>query len=236
MKHAALQQRPGPVDTAFGLCVSTPGDVREREAEQVADRISAGPLPPGAQRKALGNGPAPSETRVPPALAKEAGAPLSVGARRFFEPRFGRDLGGVRVHQGASSEALARRIDARAFTLGSHIFFGAGEYAPETVRGRHLLAHELTHTLQAGSSERLHRKTLTDIPDATRAKLRVWVSRGVRRNRRSTGGSRATSIRDPGSVRLRAPRWSSGRGSPTPASRRASAPSPMSSNGCRRFR
>jgi hypothetical protein len=157
MKHAALQQRPGPTDTAFGLRVSTPGDAREREA----------------------------------------GAPLSVGARRFFEPRFGRDLGGVRVHQGASSEALARRIDARAFTLGSHIFFGAGEYAPETVRGRHLLAHELTHTLQAGSSERLHRKTLTDIPDATRAKLRVWVSRGVRRNWRSTGGSRATSIRDP---------------------------------------
>ncbi len=184
MRRAALQRRPRSPEpalrSAFGVPVGAPGDAHEREAEQVADMISTGrPLPTtpfaprglGAQRKAASIRPLSAAPAL--RLAKEPGAPLSKGERGFFEPRFGRGLGGVRVHHWPSSEALSRQIDARAFTIGNDIFFAPGEYAPQTHRGRHLLAHELTHTLQPAGHERLHRKTLTDIPDATRTKLRV---------------------------------------------------------------
>ncbi len=77
-----------------------------------------------------------------------AGAPLPPSERAFFEPRFGSDFGGVRVHTGSEATDLARRVAARAFTLGRSVVFGAGQYAPGTTAGRALLAHELTHVVQ----------------------------------------------------------------------------------------
>src|SRR5678815_5609432 len=49
---------------------------------------------------------------------------------------------------------------ARAFTKGHDIIFGAGEYQPGTRDGRHLLAHELAHSVQQsrGKSEAVQRK------------------------------------------------------------------------------
>src|SRR5262249_33273496 len=41
---------------------------------------------------------------------------------------------------------------ARAYTFGRDIVFGSGEYAPATADGKRLLAHELTHVVQNGSS------------------------------------------------------------------------------------
>lgn len=43
---------------------------------------------------------------------------------------------------------MAKTINAKAFTVGRNIAFGAGEYAPATTAGTKLLAHELTHVLQ----------------------------------------------------------------------------------------
>ena len=77
-----------------------------------------------------------------------SGQPLPPPTRAFFEPRFGWDLGGVRVHTDAAAAATARRFGARAFTAGRDIVFGAGEYAPATTPGRALLAHELAHAVQ----------------------------------------------------------------------------------------
>jgi hypothetical protein len=52
------------------------------------------------------------------------------------------------VHTDARAAAAARAVNALAYTLGHNIVFGAGQYAPETMAGRRLLAHELTHVLQ----------------------------------------------------------------------------------------
>jgi hypothetical protein len=60
------------------------------------------------------------------------------------------DLADVRVHTDARAAASARAVDAEAYTVGRHVVFGAGAYAPHTARGRALLAHELTHAVQAG--------------------------------------------------------------------------------------
>jgi hypothetical protein len=90
--------------------------------------------------------------------ALSGGAPMSRGARTFMESRFGTGFGAVRVHHDARADTLARSIGARAFTLGRNVFFKRGEYAPESARGRHLLAHELTHVVQQTGHGMLRRR------------------------------------------------------------------------------
>ncbi|MCB9798024.1 MAG: DUF4157 domain-containing protein, partial [Alphaproteobacteria bacterium] len=53
-----------------------------------------------------------------------------------------------RVHTDDRAARLNRQLSARAFTYGNHVFFGGGEYQPQTAGGKRLIAHELTHTLQ----------------------------------------------------------------------------------------
>ena len=81
---------------------------------------------------------------------RAGGEPLSDSARQGFEPRFGSDFSGVRVHTDSGAAALAQSLSARAFTVGGDIAFAAGEYRPGTQAGDRLLAHELTHVLQQG--------------------------------------------------------------------------------------
>ena len=76
------------------------------------------------------------------------GQPLSRPDRAFFEPRFGYDFSRVRVHGGSAAERSARDVNAHAYTIGHNLVFGAGKFAPGTLEGRRLLAHELTHVVQ----------------------------------------------------------------------------------------
>jgi hypothetical protein len=92
------------------------------------------------------------------AQLKRSGSPLPPSDREFFESRFGVDFGDVRVHTGDTAVQTARDLSARAYTVGSDIAFGAGEYAPGTERGRRLLAHELTHVVQQGGAGSLQRE------------------------------------------------------------------------------
>jgi len=83
-----------------------------------------------------------------PSLAGDEGESLSAATRTLLEPSLGNDLGRVRVHAGGDAARMARELGARAFTLGSHVFFGAGRYKPETIEGLGRLTHEVAHTLQ----------------------------------------------------------------------------------------
>jgi hypothetical protein len=65
-----------------------------------------------------------------------------------MEQRFGHDFSPVRVHSDAASEISARQVNAHAYTSGYDIVFGPGRFAPATLAGRRLLAHELTHVVQ----------------------------------------------------------------------------------------
>jgi hypothetical protein len=83
--------------------------------------------------------------------------------RGFFESRFDRDLGDVRVHNGPDAVESAHALGARAYTWGRDIVFGRGEYLPDTATGKRLLAHELTHVLQQGPQPALvQRSPLSD--------------------------------------------------------------------------
>jgi hypothetical protein len=81
------------------------------------------------------------------AAARGSGRPLEHGLSDRLEPALG-ELADVRVHTGDTAAALARAVSARAFTVGTDIFFGDGEYRPGTAEGDQLIAHEATHVGQ----------------------------------------------------------------------------------------
>lgn len=62
-------------------------------------------------------------------------------------PVLGHDLSAVRIHRDRAAGELATILGAEAFSLGGHVWFAPGRYAPGTPQGRELLAHELTHAL-----------------------------------------------------------------------------------------
>src|ERR1017187_8031050 len=76
-------------------------------------------------------------------VTSSPGQMLDAPARRYLEPRFGHDFSKVRVHTDREAADSARAVQALAYTLGSHIVFGEGGYAPHTPDGRRLLTHEL---------------------------------------------------------------------------------------------
>lgn len=139
------------------LTVGPQDDAFERQADSVADAVmrSGGPvLSPLREKNTLrcaptANGGGVSSTSVDGVLGN-AGQPLDTATRAFMEPRFRSDFSDVRVHADAQANDSAHSMGALAYTVGSHVVFGRGQYQPHTASGRHLLAHELTHVLQQG--------------------------------------------------------------------------------------
>ncbi len=85
--------------------------------------------------------------------ARGGGDTLPVGLRSSWSEATGADLTGVRVHRGAEAHRLNQAVGARAFTVGSDIFFSDGAYDPSSGDGQELIAHEVTHVVQqAGAS------------------------------------------------------------------------------------
>jgi hypothetical protein len=155
------------------LKISRPNDVYEQEADRVAEQVMNMPDPkiqrqqphvtPLIQRQVLeekeeivqaknNTGQSPTvtpsiESRI--SELQSGGQPLDPATRAFFEPRFGQDFSGVRIYTDAKA---AEVVNAKAFTVGQNITFGAGKYSLESSEGRRLLAHELTHVVQQRSS------------------------------------------------------------------------------------
>ncbi|MES0491951.1 MAG: DUF4157 domain-containing protein [Leptospirales bacterium] len=100
------------------------------------------------QKKSTGSTPASSSIESSINTARGGGRSLSPGERSYYEPRFGASFAGVKIHTDSKAAQLSRSVNARAFTVGNEVFFGAGEYSPNTVQGKRLMAHELTHTVQ----------------------------------------------------------------------------------------
>ncbi|HEY4460104.1 MAG TPA: DUF4157 domain-containing protein [Pseudonocardiaceae bacterium] len=81
-------------------------------------------------------------------VLRDQGQPLDQQVRTEFEPRFQHDFSRVRVHTDPRAAASAQAIGARAYTVGTHVAFGPGSYAPDTADGKRALAHELAHVVQ----------------------------------------------------------------------------------------
>ena len=81
-----------------------------------------------------------------------SGSPLPLSTRAFMEPRFRADFSTVKIHTGEKAAKLSRQLNAHAFTMGEHVFFGKDKFRPESESGKELIAHELTHTIQQGGA------------------------------------------------------------------------------------
>ncbi len=103
------------------------------------------------QRKTDGNAGAARAPALVHEVLRSPGQPLDAAARRYFEPRFAYDFSRVRVHRDQRAAESARSVHALAYTVGDRLVFGSGQYAPQTETGRHLIAHELAHTIQQAS-------------------------------------------------------------------------------------
>jgi hypothetical protein len=177
--------------TGKPLKVGSPHDPAEREADRIADLLTApeepampvctacaaGGAPCAAcgggdgggvlrrQLAASGDGGSGGEMVAPPSVHRvlsEPGEPLPAGSRKKFERRLGVDLGAVRMHHGREAEHAAAALGARAFALGPRIVFGASLYPPAGAAGIALLGHELAHTLQPGAERVLRRNQEAD--------------------------------------------------------------------------
>jgi hypothetical protein len=76
------------------------------------------------------------------------GRPLDTPIQTLMESRLGADFSNVRLHTDAIAAASAREVNARAYTAGDDVVFGAGQYQPGSTSGLQTLAHELTHVVQ----------------------------------------------------------------------------------------
>lgn len=162
--------------------MTQPNDPDEREANRLADAyVRGGTAGSGVARaqspgieirrqcagceedQTLSRKPVEQPTPHSPAgvgrlIAGSRGEPLPPSLRRDHERFFGADLGKVRIHTGPPAQAAAAGVSAQAFARGSDVFFARGRFDPRGEVGRHLLAHELAHTLQAPGGA-IRRKT-----------------------------------------------------------------------------
>ncbi|KAA6464463.1 DUF4157 domain-containing protein [Acidobacteria bacterium AB60] len=88
--------------------------------------------------------------RAGPEGLEEEARRVSQGVLQAGEPHplVREGLAQARVHSGPGAARLAEQEKALAFTVGRDIWFGAGQYRPETAIGQQLIAHEAVHVAQ----------------------------------------------------------------------------------------
>jgi Domain of unknown function (DUF4157) len=101
------------------------------------------------------------------ATVRGTGSPLAGSVSRHLEASYREPLRDVRVHTDDHAAALARAVSARAFTVGSDIFFAPGEYDPASRVGRDLIAHEVAHVVQQRGAPATAQLTVSQPGDAT---------------------------------------------------------------------
>jgi hypothetical protein len=110
--------------------------------------------------------------------AQGGGRALDSSVSDHVGSALGDPLSDVRIHADGAAAALARSVSARAFTVGSDIFFGPGEYRPGTPAGRELLTHELVHVVQQRDGARSGPLTVSEPGDALEREAED-VARGI---------------------------------------------------------
>lgn len=182
MPAPARSSAPSTQSQRASLPVSKPSDRSEQEATRIASRVAqADPA-----RVALLPQAARSATAAPTGSGGQA---LPAPVQLLMERQLGIRLDGVRLHTDANAAREADGLDARAFTVGGDIFFGAGQYRPESAEGRELIAHELVHTVQQGAAVQRSLLPGAEVQERTPPMIqRGLFSRALRRARRYLAG------------------------------------------------
>jgi hypothetical protein len=130
-------------------------------------------------------------------ILQSPGEALDDDTRTFMEQRFGHDFSTVRVHTDAKASESAQEVNALAYTVGRDVVFSEGQYAPGTVAGKQLLAHELTHVVQQASGSvdgtPLFREYSVSAPSDRFEQTAHRISREVRRDSQNPSQSSGNS-------------------------------------------
>ena len=145
-------QRKSPtlLDSTLSLAPTTGPLATTATAKPDTDAKKKEEVP--VQRKADPSSAANPDSAGVESVIHSSGSPLDPSTRRTMETRIGFDFSKVRVHTDARAADSARSLGASAYTIGNHVVFNSGRYAPDSSAGRKLLAHELTHVVQQGHS------------------------------------------------------------------------------------
>jgi hypothetical protein len=122
------------------------------------------------QRKEAGSDSAAASPSVESSLSssKGKGTSLPADVNQSMSDAFGSDFSHVRIHTDSAAARMSSQLGAQAFTHGSDIYFNEGKYSATDTAGRHLLAHELTHTVQQGAEgEKIQRDPVKCDENAT---------------------------------------------------------------------
>ncbi len=127
-----------PLDNQIPPLVQRQEDMDEEEAEELLQvKEKPGQTPEVSQ-----------ELESSINSLRGGGQALPNSIRNYMEPRFGQDFSQVRIHTDTKTAKATHAINAKAFTIGRDIAFGTGEYQPQIIKGKRLIAHELTHVVQ----------------------------------------------------------------------------------------
>ena len=159
-EHDALKR---PDHTGQEIEAPEPDPV-ERLASNVGNRAFAALARQGDG--ILPDGRAHPDVEAAIATSRGGGRALDGKVRDRVAPDLGDDLKDVRVHDGPDAAGLARSVNARAFAVGSDLFFAPGEHKPGTTDGDRLLAHELTHVVQQRGAPTAGPLTVSEPGDA----------------------------------------------------------------------
>ena len=182
MTHERAYERERPRTSDEVVQPPTPG----RSSASAALDGPTSPIASGiVMRKGTGDIDANAEAAVA-AASGGGGEALPAGVRDTFEASLGTDLSSVRIHTDPTSQAAAAAVSARAYTIGDDIHFGAAQYEPGSEAGRHLLAHEIAHTVQqrGGSPVRQHKLEVSAPGDALELEADRAADDPARRDRR----------------------------------------------------
>lgn len=126
LHYAEQVSRMGAVERRLG---ATGAVYRRAEAELADESLALGEALQLAEHAAGGQ-------PLPPEVAARLSAELGV------------ELSAVRVHTDSLAARSAAALGARAFAVGTELYFAAGAYDPSTPEGLELLAHEVAHVAQ----------------------------------------------------------------------------------------
>jgi hypothetical protein len=128
------------------------------------------------QKKEAGSGPTEANKGIEEGLnaTKGSGSPLPEQTRHQMESSIGADFSNVRIHDDSRAAQLSQDLNAQAFTHGNDIYFNSGKYDTSSTQGQHLLAHELTHTVQqSGGTTGLQQMVQKQGSGSTNAKTSI---------------------------------------------------------------
>jgi hypothetical protein len=144
----------------FGLKLSEPSDLWEKVAEELSDDfINVSGITENRMGEEMIS---VADQNIPEELIEElgltdqiinSGHELEESIKNDLETYLNKDLSNIQIHLGKDADRITVQNNAKALTIGNHIFFREGEYAPQTDEGRKLIAHEVAHTfLQGGAN------------------------------------------------------------------------------------